>query len=234
MDFFHFAFLVGLWHFRNKKSIPPLYLAYVGLALPCLSLLTNLVLFPIYTLVLWALCYPDPTTKHLRIHLFLAPLISGTLTLALVAKPIFYLLENNEFEFGVASIWDSVKSFVVRTFNFLPSQDFVWLNDILTIIFLVAIAYVLFTSLKLKKNKFFSISFIVLLIVLHILCFGFGIMFPHERKTTLYLPILALLFSNYLYGFQFQDSKKLFFNSAALVACFLILLSNKLFLCCGL
>lgn len=226
--FFHFAFLSCIWHFKDKKSIPILYLAYALLTLACLSLLTNLVLFPAYSLALWAMCYSDQPNQNLKKHLILAPVISGIITLSLVAKPIIYLIKYNEFEFGVASIWDSFKSLIQRTFSILPRQDFMWVHDILTILLLLIIVYVLYISLKERKNRFFSISFILLIIILHILCFGFGIMFPTERKTTMYIPILALLFSNHLYNYKPTEDRKTITNAIAFIGCILLLISNKI------
>lgn len=226
--FFHFGFLACIWHFRDKKNIPILYLAYVFLSLACLSLLTSLILFPAYTLGLWILFKSDQIPQKAKKHIILAPVISGIITLILVAKPILYLTKSNEFEYGVASIWDSFKSIVLSTFNSLPRAEYMWVYDILTIILLLIVVYILFTSLKKGKNRYFSISLIILLILLHVLCFGLGIMFPVDRKVTIYIPVLAVLFSNHLNNFHPVEPRNTIINIATFLGCILILLSNKL------
>ncbi|MFA6150394.1 MAG: hypothetical protein WC716_03670 [Chitinophagaceae bacterium] len=225
--FLHFAFLSCIWHFKDKKSIPVLYFAFVLLSLASLSLLTNLVLFPVYSIALWLTTFAEQPGRNLKKHLVLAPVIAGIVTLSLVAKPISYLIKYNEFEFGVASIWDSIKSLILRSFSILPKEDFMWIYDILTIFMLSIIIYVLYHSLKEKKNRLFAISFITLIILLHILCFGFGIMFPAERKTTMYIPILALLFSNHLYNYKIAEHRKITMNAIVFAGCISLLAFNK-------
>jgi hypothetical protein len=225
--FFHFTFLIFIWHFKDKKSIPVLYFAFFLLSLASLSLLTNLILFPVYTITLWLICFAEQPSRNLKIHLVLAPFITGIVTLSIVAKPISYLVKYKEFEFGVASIWDSIKSIIQRSFSSLPKEDFLWALDFLTIFLLLIIIYVLYHSFKEKKNRFFTISFITLIILLHILCFGLGILFPTERKTTLYIPLLALLFSTHLFRYKVAEHRKASANALAFLGCVFLLVFNK-------
>lgn len=225
--FFHFSFLVCIGHFKDKKSIPVLYFSFVLLSLASLSLLTNLILFPVYTIALWLICFAEQPIRNLKIHLLLAPVVSGMATLFLVAKPIGYLMKYKEFEFGVGSIWDSIKSLIQRSVSSLPKEDFMWILDLLTIFLVLIIIYVLYRSFKEKKNIILAISFIALIMLLHILCFGFGILFPTERKTTMYIPLLALLFSTHLFRYKVAEYRKASANALALIGCIALLVFNK-------
>lgn len=226
--FFHLAFLACIWHFQTTKKTRLLYLAFAFLLLACLSLFTSLVLFPAYTLAFWLLSRSQQFDRHQKKHLFLAPVIFGTLTLALIIQPIRFLMNSNELEFGVASIWDSFKSIILSSFNFLPRQDFMWVYDVLTALFLLALIYVFYRSFKTRNNRYFSISTLLLIVLLHVLCFGLGIMFPVDRKVTLYVPILALLFANQLNNYSPKNHLNIATITLALAASVLFMASNKL------
>ncbi len=226
--FFHFSFLICIWRFKDKQNVLLLYLAFALLSLASLSLLTNLILFPIYTIGLWLGFKSQKISIKVRNNLILAPLIFGLITLVLVLKPLLYLIGKNELKFGVASIWDSLKSFTTQTFYYIPKQDFMWVHDVLTIILLIAITTVLYFSLKDRKNAFLSLSFILLIIALYILYLGFDIRFPSERKTTIYIPILALIFSNHLDRLNINQLRQKLYGVVAFCACILLLFSNKL------
>lgn len=226
--FFHLGFLACIWHFQDKKNVAVLYLAYAFLMLACLSLLTSLVLFPTYTLALWITSKSDLMDRKQRRHLILIPIVFGIITLGLVAKPILYLMQSNEFEYGVASIWDSFKSIILSSFNMLSRQDFMWVYDVLTVILFLLLIYVLYYSIKNRKNRYFSVGIILLIVLLHVLCFGLGIMFPVDRKVTIYIPILALLFANHLNNYTPRGHRTIITHSLAVLACLLILFSNKL------
>lgn len=225
--FFHFGFLAAIWHFHDTKRISVLYLAYAFLIFACLSLLTSLVLFPTYTLALWITSRSAQLDRKQLKHVVLAPTISGIIALGLLAKPILYLMNSNEFEYGVASIWDSFKSVILSTFTMVSREDFMWVYDVLTVVFLIILIYVLYVSLKNRKNTYFSVSVIVFIVFLHILCFGLGIMFPVDRKVTIYMPILALLFANYIntHPAKHQDRVS---TALGVLVCIVALLSNKL------
>ncbi|MGB0402975.1 MAG: hypothetical protein ACPGEG_02690 [Salibacteraceae bacterium] len=224
--FFHFSFLVCIWHFKEKQNFKSLYLAYAMLSLASLSLLTNLVLFPIYTLVLWITFKAN--SGNFRKKLILIPLVFGISTLAVVVRPLLYLIGKDELKFGVASIWDSLKSLIIRTFHYIPEQEFMWIHDILTVILLIGISWVLYFSLIKKMNNYFALSFLILVITLHILYFGFDIRFPNERKTTIYVPILALLFSTYIEESNFIKLRHRFYNIAIIFASLIPIFSNQL------
>ncbi len=225
--FFHFGFLAAIWHFHDTKRISMLYIAYGCLIFACLSLLTSLVLFPTYTLALWITSKSHQfDRKHLK-HIILVPIISGIIALLLLAKPILYLINSNEFEYGVASIWDSFKSVILSTFTMVSRQDFMWVYDVLTVVFLFILIYVLYVSIKQRKNIYVSVSVMVFIVLLHVLCFGLGIMFPVDRKVTIYIPILALLFANQINNLPTERLNRVT-TVLSFSACILALLSNKL------
>jgi len=226
--FFHFAFLASMWNYLEKRRISTLYFAYAMLILASLSLLTSLILFPIYTIAFWFVIFSQKPNNQQKKHIILVPVISGLFTLALVIKPIFFLMGRDEFKFGVSSIWDSFKSIILSSFDFVSRENYMWVFDVMTVLFMLSLTYVLFVSFKKRRNKYFSISMILLIVVLHLLLFGFGIMFPVDRKVTIYIPLLAVLFANHLDTVLLFEGRRALGLIIASVASLLIVASNQL------
>jgi 4-amino-4-deoxy-L-arabinose transferase-like glycosyltransferase len=175
----------------NKKS--SLHYSFICLGLATLSLFTNAILFPVFGLSLWIIRY-----KNLRSakELILAPLVWGLVTLVLIWKPIGFLRQKDEFKYGATNLWESFQSFIKGTLDeqgYLLDADATLL--VVLLCFLVSLAFSHFILLKSKTTyRFFPIAFILLLGLLHI-ALAADVLLPVVRKTTLYVPLIACLFS---------------------------------------
>ncbi len=186
--FFHLGALYFIHTYTYLKKVKYLYLGFTMVMFASLSLMTNLILFPVYTLPLWIISLKE---KQHRSHLILAPASTSLISLALLIRPILYLQQAGEFNYGASNIWLSIKSLIENPLahaNYLGPYSV----EIFTASFIILICFLLFKSFKNKELKSYALSILFLLLVLFILRFALNIYFPVERKTTLYIPILAI------------------------------------------
>ncbi len=191
--FFHLSTLYFLLNYLKNGKTRNLHFSFIALLLASLSLLTNAILFPVYGLALWIVKRKQLTSN---VALLYTPILWGLITLGFLWIPIKFLKLQNEFQFGVKSIWDSFKSFAQVS---LANQDYGFsLNttaDIVTVILVSCIIFALVAAFRsTTTTRIFAIAFLLLLVLLH-LVFMADFLFPSERKTTLYVPLIACLLS---------------------------------------
>jgi len=196
--FFHFSALVFLYRFLHYQKAVNIYMAFALLLLAALALLTNLILFPVYSFALWLYLLRQ---KRLTSHAIIAPLIFGIASLFLLLRPIQYLSQFGEFEYGVNNIYCSISSFVSQSLgfnNYFGPQTVYYV----TIALLSAFIIILLLSIRMSKASFFGLSLILLFISLYGAYLILDIQFPSERKTTIYVPLIAMLL-----GIFWQEKK---------------------------
>ena len=188
---FNFASLVFFHIYFIEKKKKQLVLAFFFLLLATLSLLSNLILLPVYTLALW-IVYRKELKKTLE--LIYVPIFFTTLTFIIVYRPLYFLSQNAELKFGVQSISESFMGIVggtIRYSKYLGENTF----DIFMSLFILALLIALHFALSKKKILFYAISFITLIISLHLTLYILEFYLPSNRKSTLYVPTLAFIFS---------------------------------------
>ncbi len=200
--FFSFAALVFIYKYLQNEKSTQLAIAYLSISLASLSLLSNLIFLPVFTLALWIILRKELLKKK---EILWIPSLFTLGTLLLVAKPIYTLSGNNELKYGLHSIWESFKGFIngsIRFHNYLGKET----SFIFTILFIIALLLAVYFSFKKQRNVFYAVSFIILIITLHFTYYAFDFYFPSERKTTLYVPLLAFLFAGLLRTAQLNKS----------------------------
>lgn len=193
--FFHFSGLCLLYAYISEPKNKTLYAAFFMLMLGSLSLLTNLILLPIYTLALWIWAYQNNAFSFKKnIHLFIAPGAFSLLSLALWARPVYFLSLNKEFKYGAQSLWTSLNNALANSMHYQSHKDQTIIY-IFSAVFIALLLAALVYSFAKKKSAFFGYGVIILVLFLYAVYFMLDIYFPTDRKTTMYFPLLALFFA---------------------------------------
>ncbi|NNF33760.1 MAG: hypothetical protein HKN68_06610 [Saprospiraceae bacterium] len=199
---FHMCTLVFLYLWlKGRKPLHLIYL-YAFLTLAALSLFTHLIFFPVYTLIIlgyifWSYRKRDIPFQSIEIFI---PLASTFLILVLVYVPFTSLSSNAEFLWGTSMLEESFKGLIrdsLQAREYLGGETYGVLGVLLGSCVLLGIVF-RHRSNKVDKtiNNFhlglFAV-FILMIVVMILSKWMLGTLYPVERKSTLYLPLVFLL-----------------------------------------
>ena len=203
LAFFLTAFYFALSYIQKRRN-HELLLTFLSLMLSALSVFTMLIFLPIF----WFLLFLAPLLARDNRFSFIGhikqqivPLAICLLTAIMVYTPLSALVDEREFRWGASNLYDSYHRFISDSLY----GDKLLGESTYEIFFLLAATAIVvsmgFAVVKYKNRRedtnfnphFLAISiFIILnagLVVQHYLL---GSQYPVERKSVLYLPVLAL------------------------------------------
>ncbi len=189
---------------KHPKTLH-LVLAYLGVGFASLALFTNLLFVPVFTGALWLVYFLDRERyKDLVLDIFTAPIVAAVAIGILVYVPVTALSALDEFKWGAKSLF---KTNVNLAKDCLYGKRYLGPDskDIFSVILAATVLLGAFYPIVINKLKekyaqhraylFVSLSFILLLIGMVCAFFILGSKYPDGRKSTMLIPLMALIIS---------------------------------------
>ena len=199
---FHMVALgfLHLW-LKSRKPIHLIFL-FASLTLAALSLFTHLIFFPVYTLVIlgfisWSYRKRDSPFKSIDIVI---PLAFTLLISLLVYVPFTSLSSNAEFLWGTSMLEESFKGLIKDSLQarmYFGSETYGILGVVLGLCIVLGVGFSNKSSMRneIKNNFHLSLFFAFILMTVGMVFSKWilGTLYPVERKSTMYLPLIFLL-----------------------------------------
>jgi hypothetical protein len=212
----HMVALAYLYHWIKTRKTSSLWMIYLFLGLASLALFTHLIFIPVYTGAIWLYVLKNQRNKSSSISrkVWLIPIISAALISMLAYIPVTTLSGNSEFLWGTESLLQSISILIDDSLHARLYFGGHSLKIILgTMALLVISGVMVYKSHKKEKqhspeDKFFAM--LLLMVVLTILAMVaskllLGTLYPINRKSTMYLPLIGLLLP---YGLEWVHLRK--------------------------
>lgn len=194
---FHLFALFAFIKFIKHRKTWQIHMAFASLSLACIACFMYVLLYPVYLFTL-ILLLNKPIKKTTLLIAF-----SYSITTALLLYiPLRALASNGELDYGVLSIWDSIKSmsrsYFLGQYLFFNNYYLVFTASLFLLLTMTIIYVVKNWRSNTLQLKFIFTSISILIIYMHLALLLFHSHFPSERKTTLYFPLIALAFAYFL------------------------------------
>jgi hypothetical protein len=183
-----------------------LYLITFILIIASLSLFSSVIYFPIFfgAILIYKIFYQKEVNKSdiLKTGFLLTGL--GIFSAIPIYTPLTSLSKNEEFKWGAQTMIECFQSLVMHSSYGRPYM----LNELfLTGFFMCILTYCIFKFFTTKNNnKIYFIAvvgFIIMMILMIVARYSFNSYYPSERKTTMFVPWIGLIF------FYMLDNTKL-------------------------
>lgn len=211
---FHMVALVILYKWIKSRKPFLLVFLFAALTLAALSLFTHLIFFPLYTILVY--CFLIWSYKRnaipFQVSEIIIPLSFLILISLIVYVPVTTLSSNAEFLWGTPMLEESFKGLIKDSLQaraYLGSET----DGIIGVILALSIIAGVLQRLKLlQKNDTATAFHLGIFLVFILMIFGivfskwiFGTLYPVDRKSTLYLPLIFLLVP---YSIEFFKNNK--------------------------
>jgi len=205
--------------FLKKQNSLNLVLGYVGLGFASIALFTNLLFIPAFTAALWLVYFTNKEEyKQSTIEIFTIPVVAAVAMAILVYVPIYALSALDEFKWGAKSLF---KTNVNLANDCLYGKNYLGRDskDIFSVILAATVmlgAIIPLVWRKLKQNYsefkpyvFTSLSFLFLLFGMISAYFILGSKYPDGRKSTMLIPLMAMLITFFFDSISWKYMKHL-------------------------
>ncbi len=221
--------LYFFYKYLARSSNKDLVLAMLGLALSAFSVFTNLMLIPAFVGSFWLTKILARTKKQMHIQLFVIPVLFMLGTAALAYIPISALSGIAEFRYGVPSIEDT---FTILIRDSLMGRQYLGQSTIMVtgailFIFIVLGAGTSINNFIKHRDTAAQFKLFAALAIVALIC-GFvashtllGTDFPHNRKSTLFIPLIGL---NLLFALDWLSQQSRFAQRVPTIVAVLLIL----------
>ncbi len=211
-----FALYQFVLFFKKQQNLH-LVLAYLGLGFASLSLFTNLLFIPACTAALWLIYFLDRERyKDSVLEIFATPIVASVAIAILVYVPIYALSSLDEFKWGAKSLF---KTNINLTKDSLYGKAYLGGDtaDILSVLLAATVMLGAFFSIFYEKLRssyenhrsyfFVSVSFLMLIFGMICAYFILGSKYPDGRKSTMLIPIMALVIAYFFDSISWKHMK---------------------------